>query len=85
MPMVPFEALPDESRLWVFGVERTLTEAEQESFLSAVDLFLETWVAHGIPLTCGRDWRWGRVFSSWPWTKLLRPPQGAPSTRWSVC
>ena len=60
MPMVPFEALPDESRLWVFGVERTLTEAEQESFLSAVDLFLETWVAHGIPLTCGRDWRWGR-------------------------
>ena len=60
MPMVPFEALPDESRLWVFGVERTLAEADQESFLSAVDLFLETWVAHGAPLTCGRDWRWGR-------------------------
>jgi hypothetical protein len=60
MPMVPFEALPDESRLWVFGVERTLAEAEQESFLSAVDRFLETWVAHGVPLTCGRDWRRGR-------------------------
>jgi len=60
MPMVPFEALPDESRLWVFGVERTLAEADQESFLSAVDLFLETWVAHGVPLTCGRDWRRGR-------------------------
>ena len=60
MPMVPFEALPDASRLWVFGVERSLAEAEQESFLSAVDRFLETWVAHGIPLTCGRDWRWGR-------------------------
>ena len=60
MPMVPFEALPDESRLWVFGVERALAAAEQESFLSAVDLFLEKWVAHGVPLTCGRDWRWGR-------------------------
>ena len=60
MPLVPFETLPAESRLWVFGVERCLAEAEQESLLSAVDLFLETWVAHGVPLTCGRDWRWGR-------------------------
>ena len=60
MPLVPFETLPADSRLWVFGVERSLAEAEQESFLRAVDLFLETWVAHGVPLTCGRDWRWGR-------------------------
>ena len=60
MPMVPFEALPDESRLWVFGVERALAAVDQESFLSAVDLFLEAWVAHGVPLTCGRDFRRGR-------------------------
>ena len=60
MPIVPFGTLPDESRLWVFGVERTLAEAEQESLLSAVDQFLETWAAHGVSLTCGRDWRWGR-------------------------
>ena len=60
MSMVPFETLPDQSRLWVFGVERTLAGAEQESFLKAVDLFLETWAAHGVSLTCGRDWRRGR-------------------------
>ena len=60
MSMVPFETLPDQSRLWVFGVERTLVGAEQESFLRAVDLFLETWAAHGVPLACGRDWRRGR-------------------------
>ncbi len=60
MPMVPFEVLPDESRLWVFAVERTLVEADQENFLSAVDRFLETWAAHGMPLTCGRDFRRGR-------------------------
>ena len=60
MPMVPFEVLPDESRLWVFAVERTLVEADQENFLSAVDRFLETWAAHGVPLTCGRDFRRGR-------------------------
>jgi hypothetical protein len=60
MPMVPFGTLPDESRLWIFGVERTLSEAEQENLLGAVDLFFETWAAHGAPLRCGRDWRWGR-------------------------
>lgn len=60
MPLIPFEALPDESRLWVFGVDRTLAKTEQESFLSAVDRFLETWQAHGVRLTCGRDWRRGR-------------------------
>jgi hypothetical protein len=60
MPMVPFEALPDESRLWVFAVERTLTEADQVGFLSSVDLFLETWAAHGVPLTSGRDFRRGQ-------------------------
>jgi hypothetical protein len=57
MPMVPFEVLPDDSRLWVFGVERPLKENERESFLAAVDRFLEIWSAHGVPLTCGRDWR----------------------------
>ena len=57
MPIAPFETLPDESRLWVFGVERRLTEAEREVFLESVDHFLGTWAAHGMPLRCGRDWR----------------------------
>ena len=57
MPVVQFETLPDDSRLWVFGVERTLDGPERESLLGAVDSFLETWAAHGMPLTCGRDWR----------------------------
>ena len=60
MPRVPFETLPDESRLWVFGVGRELEAAEEESLLSAVDSFLDTWAAHGVPLRCGRDWRRGR-------------------------
>ena len=60
MPMVSFEALPGESRLWVFGVERALDQDEQETFLQAVDRFLESWVAHGAPLRSGRDWKRGR-------------------------
>ena len=75
MPMVPFEALPDESRLWVFAVERTLEESEQKSFLDAVDRFLETWVAHGAALTCGRDWRRGR-FLLVAVDEASQPPSG---------
>ena len=75
MPMVPFEALPDQSRLWVFAVERTLADPEQKSFLNAVDQFLETWVAHGVPLTCGRDWRWGR-FLLVAVDEASQPPSG---------
>ena len=75
MPMIPFEALPDESRLWVFAVDRTLEEAERDSFLDAVDRFLETWVAHGVPLTCGRDWRWER-FLLVAVDEASQPPSG---------
>jgi hypothetical protein len=60
MPRVSFETLPDESRLWVFGVGRELDADEEESFLGAVDRFLDTWAAHGMPLRCSRDWRHGR-------------------------
>ncbi len=60
MPMVPFERLPDESRLWIFGVGRALQDREEETLLDAVDRFLETWAAHGVQLRCGRDWRHGR-------------------------
>ena len=60
MPRVPFETLPDESRLWVFGVGRDLDAAEEESFLLVVDEFLDGWVAHGMALRCARDWRHGR-------------------------
>ncbi len=60
MSRVPFEALPDESRLWVFGVGRDLDESEEEAFLNKVDHFLDTWMAHGVELRCGRDWRHGR-------------------------
>ncbi len=60
MPRIPFEQLPDTARLWVFGSSRALTEAEEAQFLGTVDTFLETWAAHGAPLTVGREWRDGR-------------------------
>ena len=57
MPIVPFESLPDASRVWVFGSDRALSGADAERLLSEVDRYLGQWKAHGVPLTCARDWR----------------------------
>lgn len=59
MPRIPFEHLPDDARLWVFPASRPLGPREAEDVLGAVDRFLETWSAHGAPLTAGRDLRYG--------------------------
>jgi len=57
MPIVDFDALPDSSRIWVFGADRSVQGAAADTFLAAVDNFLAQWRAHGIPLVCARDWR----------------------------
>jgi hypothetical protein len=57
MPIVPFESLPDASRVWVFGSDRALSGEDAERLLAEVDRFLSQWKAHGVPLCCARDWR----------------------------
>lgn len=57
MPIVPFEQLPDASRVWVFGSDRALAGVDADRLLSEVDRFLTHWKAHGVPLTSARDWR----------------------------
>lgn len=57
MPIVTFESLPDESRVWVFGSDRTLDDHDATRLLAEVDRFLTNWKAHGMPLTCARVWR----------------------------
>jgi hypothetical protein len=60
MPVVPFETLPDSSRVWVFGSDKLLTEEGTKALLAGVDAHLADWKAHGAPLTVGREWRDGR-------------------------
>lgn len=57
MPLVPFDQLPDDARVWVFGAQAPLDEVDAPRLLSAVDGFLLTWKAHATPLTCARDFR----------------------------
>lgn len=60
MPKVSFDALPDDARAWVFGASDPLDAERCDVLLRAVDEALGQWSAHGVPLTCARDWRDGR-------------------------
>lgn len=60
MTRIPFSELPDDARLWVFGSDRTLSDAEERRLLEAVDRFLEAWNTHGKPLSAAREWRHDR-------------------------
>ena len=57
MPVIPFENLPDASRVWVFGSDRPLTEEGTTALLKGVDEHLANWKAHGAPLTVGSQFR----------------------------
>ncbi|HEX3865529.1 MAG TPA: hypothetical protein VHV78_02215 [Gemmatimonadaceae bacterium] len=63
MPIVDFNSLPDASRVWVFASDRPLSGDGADALLAAVDDFLSTWAAHGVPLRCARDWRDGRFLA----------------------
>ncbi|HEY3133791.1 MAG TPA: hypothetical protein VGJ47_04110 [Gemmatimonadaceae bacterium] len=60
MAVVQIEDLPDSSRTWVFGSDRTLDAEKSKILMKEVDAFLHQWKAHGEELTTGRDWRYGR-------------------------
>jgi hypothetical protein len=57
MSLVPFNALPDNARIWIFGADKPLTGAVVDTMLAEVDSYLEQWKAHGFPLRAAREWR----------------------------
>lgn len=63
MPHVAFESLPPNARVWVFGASVVLNEEARKQLLLVVDEHLSQWRAHGVPLTCSRDFRDGRFLA----------------------
>ena len=51
MSYIPFDKLPDSSRLWIFAAGHALSEAESESLEREMNAFCHTWVAHNEPVT----------------------------------
>jgi hypothetical protein len=57
VPQIPFDQLPPDARLWIFPASRSLNEEERRRVLAEADAFIGQWMAHGVPLTAGRDMR----------------------------
>lgn len=57
MGLIPFDSLPDSSRLWIFHAERTLDDAELESLQRELAAFMQGWAAHRNDLTAGFEIR----------------------------
>jgi hypothetical protein len=60
MPRIPFDQLPPDARLWIFAAERPLSATESSRVLEETDSFINQWMAHGVPLSAGRDIRHSR-------------------------
>ncbi len=57
---VPFETLPDSSRVWVFQANRSFTEEEQTEIKEKLQAFIEQWTAHGANLQASYEMRYKR-------------------------
>ncbi|WP_029036066.1 hypothetical protein [Salinimicrobium xinjiangense] len=57
---VPFDTLPESSRVWIFQANRSFTEDEQEEIKQKLEAFIEQWTAHGANLKASYEMRYKR-------------------------
>lgn len=58
--LVPFDNLPDSSRIWVYQSNRSFNEEELQQIQQGLEVFLEQWTAHGSTLKTGYEIRYKR-------------------------
>lgn len=47
---VPFNTLPDSTRVWIYQSSRKLTETEKGTISDTLSAFTQAWVVHGSPM-----------------------------------
>lgn len=57
---VPFEELPEESRVWIYQSDRKFTDEELAEIESGLQQFVEQWAAHGTGLQASFTTRYNR-------------------------
>jgi hypothetical protein len=58
---IPFEQLPDQSRVWVYQANRPLKGEEIEQIRSFLMNEMNAWAAHGAPLNASFEIRFNQV------------------------
>lgn len=51
--LVEFNALPEESRVWIYQANRTFTDDEISEIEDKLNVFINNWTAHGSDLQAG--------------------------------
>lgn len=57
---VPFEEMPDESRIWIYQSNRKFSGEEIAAIASATRDFVENWAAHGTGLSASYELKYNR-------------------------
>ncbi|MGQ2983890.1 ABC transporter ATPase [Flavobacterium sp.] len=57
---VPFDTLPEESRIWIYQSNRKFSDDEMAEIETALKNFLEEWTAHGAGLEASYQLRYNR-------------------------
>ena len=57
---VPFESLPEESRVWVFQANRSFSDQELQEIEEKLQHFITQWTAHGADLKASFEIRYKR-------------------------
>ena len=55
MPRIDISQLPDDSRIWIFGISPVMDARKSSRLLSVVDRFLDDWSAHQQPIVSARE------------------------------
>lgn len=57
---VPFDTLPESSRVWIYQANRSFTDVELEEIKPKLEAFIEQWTAHGANLKASFDMKYKR-------------------------
>ncbi|HET7361903.1 MAG TPA: ABC transporter ATPase [Salinimicrobium sp.] len=58
--LIPFQELPDTSRIWIYQASRSLSEEELKEINSRLEDFIEQWAAHGSDLKASFEIKYKR-------------------------
>lgn len=58
--LIPFENLPEDSKIWIYQSNRKFSDAEFLEIKADVETFLEKWEAHGVSLECSYQLKYNR-------------------------
>ncbi|RKS53127.1 hypothetical protein BC962_1373 [Gillisia mitskevichiae] len=61
--LVPFNELPDSSRVWIYQSNRSFTDLELEEITSNLENFITQWTAHGADLKASFEIKYKRFIT----------------------